>query len=269
LEVIRPLPRRHPPRVAVFDFDGTLSLIRGGWVDVMVGMMVEQLVSLPKADDEATLRSRVRHFVLDLNGQPTIFQMQQFVDEIRRAGGEPAAPEAYHREYLRRLGVRVEERKAAIRSGSVSSDDLLVPGSCALLKALCDRGVELTLASGTEIEFVREEAAVLRIDHFFGDRIHGPGENPRAFSKLSVMQEVLARHQVGGEALVGFGDGVVETENAHFLGGVAIGVASDEMERSGEPVAWKRTRLIDAGAHVIVPDYSALGELLAWLWQCG
>jgi len=145
----------------------------------------------------------------------------------------------------------------------------MISGSRALLQALADRGVELTLASGTEIEFVREEAAVLQIDHFFGDRIHGPGDDPRAFTKLAVMQEALSHHKLGGDVLLGFGDGVVETENAHFLGGVAIGVASDEVGRSGQPVAWKRTRLIDAGAHVIIPDYSALDDLLAWLWNAG
>jgi phosphoglycolate phosphatase len=269
MEIIRPLPRRPPPRLAVFDFDGTLSLIRGGWTDVMVGMMVEHLVQTPDADDETNVRARVTDFVLDLNGQPTIFQMQRFTDELRRYGGTPDPPEAYHREYLRRLSVRIDGRKAAIREGRSTPDDLLVLGTRTLLQALADRGVELTLASGTEIEFVREEAAVLQIDHFFEGRIYGPGANPRAFSKLGVMQDALDRHRATGELLLGFGDGVAETEIVHGLGGTAIGVASDEVGRSGQPVPWKRTRLIDAGAHVVVPDYAATDELLAWLWRAG
>ena len=36
VEVIRELPGTEPPRHALFDFDGTLSLIREGWPDVMV-----------------------------------------------------------------------------------------------------------------------------------------------------------------------------------------------------------------------------------------
>ena len=30
-------------RVVLFDFDGTLSLIRSGWMDVMIPMMMELL----------------------------------------------------------------------------------------------------------------------------------------------------------------------------------------------------------------------------------
>ena len=41
IEIIRELDPREPPRHVLFDFDGTLSLIREGWMDVMVPMMVE------------------------------------------------------------------------------------------------------------------------------------------------------------------------------------------------------------------------------------
>jgi phosphoglycolate phosphatase len=267
LEIIRPLPRRLAPRLAVFDFDGTLSLIRGGWTDVMVDMMVEHLLRAPRTDEESSLRQRVLDFVLELNGQPTIFQMQRFADELRQAGAQPAPPETYHEEYLHRLGVRIHARKTAIRRGDAAPDDLLVPGSRAFLQSLRERGVELVLASGTEIESVREEAAILQIDHFFAGRIYGPGADPRAFTKLSVMQQALHRRGIPPEALVGFGDGVVETENAHYLGGVAVGVASDEIGRSGIPAGWKRHRLIEAGAHLIVADYRDPAPLLAWLWD--
>ena len=43
VEIIRQLPGRDAPRHVVFDFDGTLSLIREGWPEVMVPMMVEVL----------------------------------------------------------------------------------------------------------------------------------------------------------------------------------------------------------------------------------
>ena len=39
-------------RVALFDFDGTLSLVRSGWVDVMVPMMVEILLDLHTGESE-------------------------------------------------------------------------------------------------------------------------------------------------------------------------------------------------------------------------
>ena len=41
VEIVRAPPRHEPPRHVLFDFDGTLSLIREGWPDVMIPMMVE------------------------------------------------------------------------------------------------------------------------------------------------------------------------------------------------------------------------------------
>ena len=46
IEWIRPGVSAAEARVALFDFDGTISLIRSGWVDVLVPMMVEILVDL-------------------------------------------------------------------------------------------------------------------------------------------------------------------------------------------------------------------------------
>ena len=43
VEIIREVKLAAPPRFALFDFDGTLSLVREGWPDVMIPMMVEEL----------------------------------------------------------------------------------------------------------------------------------------------------------------------------------------------------------------------------------
>ena len=40
IEVIRPARLEDPPEHGLFDFDGTLSLFREGWMDVMILMMV-------------------------------------------------------------------------------------------------------------------------------------------------------------------------------------------------------------------------------------
>lgn len=42
-EIIRPFQLDKHPRIAVIDFDGTLSLIRSGWVEIMVDMMFAEL----------------------------------------------------------------------------------------------------------------------------------------------------------------------------------------------------------------------------------
>ena len=49
LEVVRERADRGRLRAALLDFDGTLSLVRQGWQDVMIPMMVEVL---RQADDQ-------------------------------------------------------------------------------------------------------------------------------------------------------------------------------------------------------------------------
>jgi hypothetical protein len=59
-----------------------------------------------------------------------------------------------------------------------------------------------------------------------------------------------------------FGDGPVELREARKRHGAAVGVASDEVRRYGLH-AGKRARLIMAGAHLVIPDFSQAGRLLA------
>jgi phosphoglycolate phosphatase-like HAD superfamily hydrolase len=52
IEIIHPDIERGRIRSVLFDFDGTLSLIREGWQQVMIPMMVEVLLATPEAEDE-------------------------------------------------------------------------------------------------------------------------------------------------------------------------------------------------------------------------
>jgi phosphoglycolate phosphatase-like HAD superfamily hydrolase len=182
--------------------------------------------------------------------------MDVLVDEARLRGGHPETAAAYTQQFLEALYRKSEARLNALAAGQITADDLLVPGARAMLNDLASRGVQLTLASGTAVKHVKREAALLQIDHFFEGRIFGPGEDPRIFSKFNVMQQTLEEAGHHGGALIGFGDGYVEIENVKQLGGIAVGCATDEEHRSGRVEEWKRTRLIQAGADVIVGDYS-------------
>ena len=61
--------------------------------------------------------------------------------------------------------------------------------------------------------------------------------------------------------VVTFGDGPVEIRETNKRGGITIGVASTELRRYGLNES-KRTRLIKAGADVIIPDFSQISQLL-------
>ena len=81
-----------PPAYALFDFDGTLSLVREGWVDVMVPMMVEILQQAPTAESADELAAVCREFVDELTGKQTIYQMMRLAEEVRQRGGRAAEP---------------------------------------------------------------------------------------------------------------------------------------------------------------------------------
>jgi len=57
VEIIRPNPAPGRLRFAVFDFDGTLSLIREGWQVVMQDLIVEVLRETRSGESGAELRA--------------------------------------------------------------------------------------------------------------------------------------------------------------------------------------------------------------------
>jgi len=267
VEIVRRLKRRDPPRHVLFDFDGTLSLIREGWPEVMVPMMVEVLQATGSEESPAALHDLVLNFVMELNGKQTIYQMVRLAEEVRLRGGVPEEPLAYKQMYHDRLMGRIAHRREALRSGRMSPEEMLVGHSLDILEELRLRGVELYLASGTDEQYVLDEARLLGLDEYFGSHIHGAVDDFKTFSKAKVIERILSRNQVAGKSLVGFGDGYVEIRNVGSVGGTTVAVASDEAGRSGKPDAWKRDRLIGAGADVVIPDYRDFRPLLDYLWN--
>jgi phosphoglycolate phosphatase-like HAD superfamily hydrolase len=264
IEIVRDSAPRGRARVAVFDFDGTLSLIREGWPEVMIPLMVEHLAQAPRAEPRDQLRERVEEFVMRLTGKQTIYQMIQLAEEIRARGGEPLDPLVYKHEYHERLLQRIHGRTRGLREGTLEVEQLTVPGSRELLQGLADRGLELCLASGTDLVYVKQELEALRLESFFGERVYGAIDDYRNFSKKMIIDRLVAERQLGPGELIGFGDGFVEIQEVSRVAGLAVGVASDETHRVGID-DWKRKRLIEAGAEVIVPDYRDLDPLLQHL----
>jgi phosphoglycolate phosphatase len=264
IEIIRPPGGRRPP-AAVFDFDGTLSLIRAGWQGVMIPMMVEHLAHLATGLPPERLRAMMVEDVAETTGQLTIVQMMRFAERVAEFGGTPLDPKEYKAEYKRRLLTHIAARRTALMQRSAATDSLLLAGSRAMLETLAARGLMLCLASGTDEPEVREEAGLLDIARYFGDDIYGALDDYEASSKKRVIARLLSRLGAAGEEVVIFGDGFVEIENAKEVGGYAVGVASDEAARAGLADPWKRERLLKAGADIIIPDFRCHKELAALL----
>jgi phosphoglycolate phosphatase len=250
----------------LFDFDGTLSLIREGWPEVMIPMFVEMLPPLPGESEEAR-RQLCRDDILRLNGKPTIYQMIQLAKRIRERGGTTREPLWYKHEYLRRLDERIYGRLESLRRKERPADDFLVHNGRELLEGLRQRGLPLYLASGTDEKFVKAEAELLDLTRYFGRHIYGAQEDYRQFSKKIVIERILREDRIPGEQLLSFGDGYVEIEDTKTVGGLAVAVASDEARNgSGQFDEWKRQRLLGVGADIVIPDFRDAAALLVCLF---
>jgi phosphoglycolate phosphatase-like HAD superfamily hydrolase len=246
----------------LFDFDGTLSLIREGWPEVMTPMFVEMLPALP-GETEETRRRLCWEDIMRLNGKQTIYQMMQLAERVEERGGTPREPLWYKHEYLRRLEVRIGRRLADLRHGRVQPDDLLVHGARSLLELLEKRGLPLYLASGTDEKFVKAEADLLGVTRYFGRHIYGALDDYKQFSKKMIINRILNENRIPGAQLLSFGDGYVEIQNTKEAGGLAVAVASDEANNgSGRFDEWKRQRLLGVGADIVIPDFRDAAALI-------
>jgi phosphoglycolate phosphatase-like HAD superfamily hydrolase len=265
VENVRPGVSARRARVVLFDFDGTLSLIRSGWMNVMVPMMVEILSDLNTGESDQQLRALVEEFVWRLTGKETIYQMIAFAEAIETRGGRPLDPLAYKKMYLDLLWQKIEKRVEGLRQGQTDPEEFLVPGSRVLLERLRDKGLKMYLASGTDEVYMKEEARLLGVSQYFDGGVYGALDDYKSFSKAILIQRILATAEFQGDQFLGFGDGYVEIEEVKNVGGVAVGVASEEpaCHRVDE---WKRQRLIGVGADYIVPNYLCGEELFSSLF---
>ncbi len=267
IEIVHENPMRRPPRFALFDFDGTLSLIREGWPRIMIPMMVRVLLDTGTRETFAELTALATSFIMELTGKQTIYQMIRLAEEVGKRGGVPADPQVYKQQYHDGLMERIQARRESLHGKTLGADAMLVPGSIELLASLQARGVELYLASGTDERYVKEEVELLGLDVYFGQHVYGAVEDYKTFSKQLVIERILRENRVDGDRLIGFGDGFVEIDNIKSVGGTAVAVASDEAERSGRPDPWKRERLIGVGADIVIPDFRDHAALLDYLWK--
>jgi phosphoglycolate phosphatase-like HAD superfamily hydrolase len=261
LEIINPQHPFGPFKAVVIDFDGTISLLRRDWQGVMNRQMVAALAGTGTSESPAELHAIADDIIFRLTGQPTIVQMQALADEVRRRTGRSREPLEYFLDYDEQLMGQARGRIEAVQSGKSAADDFLVAGARALIESLQHAGLLLVLASGTDLTHVRTELAILGLNEQFGGRVYAPLDSDPHFSKLGVMQRLLEEHNLTGNQIVAIGDGATEIEAIKSLGGLAIGVASNEVTLRGIDPR-KRASLLRAGADVIIPDYRELDEIM-------
>lgn len=262
-----------PLIAAMFDQDGTLSTARYGWERVMRDTFIDQIVPKGAYCDSITLdgiRRQVERFIDATTGIQTLKQMQGLAEMVREHGLRPASEIRTEREYKAiysvALKAHVNGRFGPVANGWLDVADLVIKNSAVFAGRLNSAGVVLYLASGTDEADVLDEANRLEYGVMFGDRIMGARGDPEINVKKLMLERVRAEMPVGHTMVnvVVFGDGPCEMQEARAAGAYAVGIASDDVRRHG----WnegKIKRLIDAGADIIIPDFSRISELLAFL----
>lgn len=272
IELVSAIPDGVRIQHAIFDHDGTISTLREGWEQIMVPMMVSAILGPWLADADRGQYSKVldavRDFIDKTTGIQTLVQMQGLTQMVRQFGYVPENQildeHGYKRLYNEQLMAVVRQRIQKLERGELEATDFQIKNAGRLLRHLHARGVKLYLASGTDEGDVRREAEAMGYAAIFEDRIFGAIGDVKAEAKKMVLERILREHRLSGGEFVTFGDGPVEIRETRKRGGICVGVASDEIRRFG-PNPAKRTRLIRAGAQLIVPDFSQMLSLLSFL----
>ncbi|OGV72756.1 MAG: hypothetical protein A3K19_02965 [Lentisphaerae bacterium RIFOXYB12_FULL_65_16] len=272
IEIVREVPCDLRLGHAIFDHDGTVSTLRQGWEEVMEPVMVKAVLGPHyQSADEGLYHKvvgRVRKHIDQTTGVQTLVQMQGLIEMVREFGIVPERDildiHGYKAIYNDALMEMVRARVARLKNGELSVNDFVLKNAVELLQALHRAGIKLYLASGTDQADVEAEAEALGYAELFEGRIYGAVGDVAKEAKRMVLERILGDIGDIARQVVAFGDGPVEIRETHIRGGLAVGVASDEVRRFDLNPA-KRSRLIRSGASVIVADYSQLNDLLRFL----
>ena len=259
---------------AVFDNDGTISTLRQGWEQIMAPVMVKAILGDKYETANETLYHKVRNRVADYidksTGIQTIVQMEALVEMVKEFGivspdkilDKFGCKEIYNGALMEVVSRRIEKFK----HGQLDIDDYTIKGALQFLEALRARGITLYLASGTDRRDVVAESKALGYAGLFDGGVYGALGDVAKYSKKMVIEKIMAENALHGPELVVFGDGPVEIRECRKRDGIAVGVASDEIRRHGLS-SEKRTRLVEAGVHIIVPDFSQHETLIKLLFR--
>lgn len=251
-------------RHVLFDFDGTLSVLRQGWEPVMEAVMIEVICAGKTPSPE--LIAEVRDYIDLSTGKLTILQMQWLANKVVSFGVEqhPLSAAAYKKRYLHALMVSVSVRLESLENGTARAEDYLMQGSLEFIRGLAEKGVTQYIASGSDHEDVVREASALGLAHYFRNGIYGALDASESNGKERVIQRILDDHHLSGNELLVVGDGPVEIIEGRQRGAITLGVASDEVVHRG----WnehKVGRLTRAGADLLVADFTQSSELIELL----
>jgi len=265
IEIVRPF-NCSDIKAVLFDFDGTLSRERNGWIDIMLSCNADALMESLVYEDRGEALMWAAEDIVATIGIPTYMQMKRLAEHITERGGISSEVAEYKRIYTDRLN-----RFVAKKQESFDGRDLRIDGALSLLGLLSSddrlKG-EIYIASGTDIEPIRNSVELLGYGNYFGDRIVAAGStgDPEQCAKEMVIGQLIGEKGLKPGQLLTYGDGFPEILHTYNAGGVSVGVLTEDVCSNGFRNVFtlrrKRDRLINAGAHLIVRDFSHAGALV-------
>jgi len=255
----------------VFDHDGTLSLLRKGWEDIMQNMMVESIIGHKKLDAKylGRVKKRIVDYIEQSTGVQTIIQMEMLVNLVKEfkfiPEGDVLDRFGYKSIFISRLLQIVNDRMNIIEDDSSNINRFRIKGAQVFLEELNNRGIKLYLASGTDVNDVIKEATFLGYADLFEGGIYGSLDDINKYSKKLLIESIIKENNLKENEFAVIGDGPVEIREGKKKNGIAVGVASNEAKGIGLDTG-KRIRLIRAGADIIIPDYRQSSLLLEFLF---
>ncbi|MBN1350134.1 HAD hydrolase-like protein [candidate division KSB1 bacterium] len=251
-------------KYAVFDWDGTVSRLREGWQNLMLGIFMGVLCQsgIKPEDMNATMETCMES-IDALTGKPTYSQMVDLAQRVAAHGAQSMPALNYKRAYITLLDRQVLNRLELLHQGRAQLADFLVPGSKDFLKLLYEKGIQIYVATGSDEAPVINELKELGIMQYCvavkGCHDKKPGDDPKFTVIKNLIQETNAKK---GE-LFTCGDGFVEVELG-AQNGFAIGVNTkdDNYFKMNQD---KAEKLTNAGADVLVDnfvDYEVLAEFI-------
>jgi len=250
-------------KALIFDFDGTISTLRHGWEAIMEEYMYEMITGEKEVTDKVLLEE-IKEYIDKSMGIQTIYQMQWLQEQAKLRGKtEVLDIWDYKQGYNDRLMELVRTKTKKLLSNELNPVDFRIKESKEFIKDLYELGYKMYIASGTDHDDVVNEMKALEIFDFFEDVKGAPAR------KISCPKEAIVRHLLEdlgykGNEIALIGDGRVEIEIGVRIGGKTIGVASEETYQK-EVNQRKRKKLIDAGAHIIIPHFEEREALVEWV----
>lgn len=248
-----------PVKVAIFDFDGTISTLRCGWEQVMEEIMLNRL--LPSGIAKEDLLQHIRDYIDESTGIQTIFQMEWLAEQVQNlCHTEPLDPWAYKDEYNVALLEMVNRRIRQLETGEVDPEAFFVKGSREFLECLKAKGIEIYIASGTDDVDLQHEAALLGVTPLVAG-VKGAPHRKKDCSKAAVIQDLVDSRHLRGKELMVVGDGKVEIQLGNAVGAITIGVATRETNMDGTFHPKKLQKLRQAEANFITADFDVLVQM--------